>query len=196
MFSSISWFNILVLLIIGLIVIGPERLPGMIKDIRAVALAFRNLVNDARRQLDEDFGPEFKEFQKPLSQINEYRRMGPRGLVTKALFDGDDAFFNDLENTGRQLADSVNSVTNPAGHTSAERPSSQAPLAGSHAGAGDQGAGSASSAASAGASGHGASGQGAPGGTPGSTPSQQPQQPAAGERTASPRAAGVWDDVL
>ena len=58
MFSSISWFNILVLLIIGLIVIGPERLPGMIKDIRAVALA-ATLVNDARRQLDEDFGPEF-----------------------------------------------------------------------------------------------------------------------------------------
>ena len=192
MFSSISWFNILVLLIIGLIVIGPERLPGMIKDIRAVALAFRNLVNDARRQLDEDFGPEFKEFQKPLSQINEYRRMGPRGLVTKALFDGDDAFFNDLENTGRQLADSVNSVTNPAGHTSAERPSSQAPLAGSQVGAGDQGAGSASTAAPSASS----AGQGAPGGTSGSTPSQQPQQPAAGERTAPPRAAGVWDDVL
>ena len=192
MFSSISWFNILVLLIIGLIVIGPERLPGMIKDIRAVALAFRNLVNDARRQLDEDFGPEFKEFQKPLSQINEYRRMGPRGLVTKALFDGDDAFFNDLENTGRQLADSVNSVTNPAGHTSAERPSSQAPLAGSQAGAGDQGAGSSSTAAASASS----AGQGAPGGTSGSTPSQQPQQPAAGERTAPPRAAGVWDDVL
>ena len=191
MFSSISWFNILVLLIIGLIVIGPERLPGMIKDIRAVALAFRNLVNDARRQLDEDFGPEFKEFQKPLSQINEYRRMGPRGLVTKALFDGDDAFFNDLENTGRQLADSVNSVTNPAGHTNAERPSSQAPLPGSQAGAGTQGAGSTSSAASA-----GASAQGARGSAPVSTPSQQPQQPAAGERTASPRAAGVWDDVL
>ena len=190
MFSSISWFNILVLLIIGLIVIGPERLPGMIKDIRAVALAFRNLVNDARRQLDEDFGPEFKEFQKPLSQINEYRRMGPRGLVTKALFDGDDAFFNDLENTGRQLADSVNSVTNPAGHTSAERPSSQAPLPDSQAGA--QGTGNASNAAASAS----AAGQGAPGGAAGSTPSQQPQQPAAGERTASPRAAGVWDDVL
>ncbi|HJD90649.1 MAG TPA: Sec-independent protein translocase subunit TatB [Corynebacterium urealyticum] len=192
MFSSISWFNILVLLIIGLIVIGPERLPGMIKDIRAVALAFRNLVNDARRQLDEDFGPEFKEFQKPLSQINEYRRMGPRGLVTKALFDGDDAFFNDLENTGRQLADSVNSVTNPAGHTSAERPSSQAPLPDSQAGAGTQSTGSAANVAGSAT----AAGQGTLGGAPGSEPSQQPQQPAAGERTASPRAAGVWDDVL
>lgn len=192
MFSYISWFNILVLLIIGLIFIGPERLPGLIKDIRAVALAFRNLVNDARRQLDEDFGPEFKEFQKPLSQINEYRRMGPRGLVTKALFDGDDAFFNDLENTGRQLADSVNSVTNPAGHTSAERPSSQAPLPDSQAGAGTQSTGSAANVAGSAT----AAGQGTLGGAPGSAPSQQPQQPAAGERTASPRAAGVWDDVL
>ncbi len=191
-FSSISWFNILVLLIIGLIVIGPERLPGMIKDIRAVALAFRNLVNDARRQLDEDFGPEFKEFQKPLSQINEYRRMGPRGLVTKALFDGDDAFFNDLENTGRQLADSVNSVTNPAGHTSAERPSSQAPLPDSQAGARAQSTGSASIAAGS----TNPVGQGAPGGAPGNTTNQQPQQTPAGERTAPPRAAGVWDDVL
>ncbi|CAQ04633.1 Sec-independent protein translocase subunit TatB [Corynebacterium urealyticum] len=188
MFSSISWFNILVLLIIGLIVIGPERLPGMIKDIRAVALAFRNLVNDARRQLDEDFGPEFKEFQKPLSQINEYRRMGPRGLVTKALFDGDDAFFNDLENTGRQLADSVNSVTNPAGHTSAERPSSQAPLPDSQ----PQGTGSASNAAGS----RTAVGQGAPSGASGRTTNQQSQQLAAGESSASSRAAGVWDDVL
>lgn len=133
MFSSISWFNVLVLLIIGLIVIGPERLPGMIKDMRAVALAFRNLVNDARRQLDDDFGPELKEFQKPLSQLNEYRRMGPRGLVTKALFDGDDSFFNDLEDTSRQLRDSVNSVTNP-NHTSAQRPASQAPTAAAQTG--------------------------------------------------------------
>lgn len=127
MFSSISWFNVLVLLVIGLIVIGPERLPGLIKDVRAVALALRNLVADARRQIDQDFGEEFKEFQKPLSQINEFRRMGPRGLVTKALFDDDDSFFTDLENTGRELKDSVTSVQDAArGHTSVQRPAAPA----------------------------------------------------------------------
>src|SRR5699024_12466539 len=97
-----------------------------------------------------------------------------------------------LENTGRQLADSVNSVTNPAGHTSAERPSSQAPLPDSQAGAGTQSTGSAANVAGSAT----AAGRGTLGGAPGSEPSQQPQQPAAGERSASPRAAGVWDARL
>ena len=39
MFSNIGWGEIFFILIIGLIVIGPERLPGVIQDVRAAIYA-------------------------------------------------------------------------------------------------------------------------------------------------------------
>lgn len=128
MFSQIGWLEILVLLVIGLIVIGPERLPGMIKDVRAVILAFRNLVADARKQLDQDLGPEFDQIRKPLRDLDSVRQMGSRGLITKTLFDDDDTFLTNLGKSGQELKDSVKSVTDAAsGKSAAEAPTVEVP---------------------------------------------------------------------
>lgn len=128
MFSQIGWLEILVLLVIGLIVIGPERLPGMIKDVRAVILAFRNLVADARKQLDQDLGPEFDQIRKPLRDLDSVRQMGARGLITKTLFDDDDTFLTNLRKSGQELKDSVKSVTDAAsGKSAAEAPTVEVP---------------------------------------------------------------------
>lgn len=128
MFSQIGWLEILVLLVIGLIVIGPERLPGMIKDVRAVILAFRNLVADARKQLDQDLGPEFDQIRKPLRDLDSVRQMGARGLITKTLFDDDDTFLTNLGKSGQELKDSVKSVTDAAsGKSAAEAPTVEVP---------------------------------------------------------------------
>lgn len=107
MFSSIGWGEVLVVVIVGIIVIGPERLPRLITDIRATIKAARDAIGKARRELDDEFGDDFEEFRKPLSQLNDVRQMGAKGLISKTLLDGDDTFLTDLEASARSVSDAA-----------------------------------------------------------------------------------------
>lgn len=91
MFSSIGWVEIATLLVVALIVVGPERLPGLVEDVRAAIFAARRAINNAKKELNGEFGSEFDELRKPLEQVAEYTRLGPRGALTKALLDGDES---------------------------------------------------------------------------------------------------------
>lgn len=113
MFSNVGWGEILVLLIVGLLLIGPERLPHLIKEVRAVLLAARNAVTQAREQLDGELGEDFKEFSKPLRELNSVRHMGAKGFITKTLLDGDDSFLTPFAETKQDLKDTVDSVRRP-----------------------------------------------------------------------------------
>lgn len=97
MFSSVGWGEILLLVVVGLVVVGPERLPHLIQDARAALLAARTAINNAKQTLDSDFGSEFDEIRKPLSQVAQYSRMSPKSVITKALFDDDAEFLNDFD---------------------------------------------------------------------------------------------------
>jgi sec-independent protein translocase protein TatB len=92
-FSSVGWGEIAILMIAGLVILGPERLPGAVtwamKSVRQV----RDYATGATAQLKEDLGPEFDDLRKPLSELNELRGMTPRSVITKHLLDGDDSFF-------------------------------------------------------------------------------------------------------
>lgn len=94
MFSSIGWGEILTLLVVGLIIIGPERLPGLVQDVRAAIFAARRAINNAKAELNGDLGQEFEEFRRPIEQVAEYTRLGPRGALTKALFEGDEEYLD------------------------------------------------------------------------------------------------------
>lgn len=93
MFSSVGWGELLILLIAGLVILGPERLPGAVtwamKSLRQV----REYASGATSQLKDDLGPEFEDFRKPLAELNELRGMTPRSIITKHLLDGDESFF-------------------------------------------------------------------------------------------------------
>ncbi|HIW96662.1 MAG TPA: Sec-independent protein translocase protein TatB [Candidatus Corynebacterium gallistercoris] len=110
MFSNVGWGEILVLLIVGLLLIGPERLPGLIKEVQAVLLAVRNAVTQAREQLDGELGEDFREFSKPLKELNNVRQMGARGFITKTLLDGDESFLTPFDETKKELQDTANSL--------------------------------------------------------------------------------------
>lgn len=96
MFSNIGWGEIFAILIVAVIVIGPERLPGVIKDIRAAIYAARKAIRNARAELDGTLD-EFEEFREPINKAAEWGRMGPRAAITKALFDGDESFAEDFD---------------------------------------------------------------------------------------------------
>ncbi|WP_323374249.1 Sec-independent protein translocase protein TatB [Corynebacterium pygosceleis] len=91
MFSNVGWFEIFVLFVVGLIVIGPERLPRVIEDVRAAVLAARTAIDNAKRSMNEEFGPEFEDISGSLGELAAMQRMGPRAVLTKTLFDGDDS---------------------------------------------------------------------------------------------------------
>ena len=78
MFSNVGWGEILVLFILGLILIGPERLPKVIEDVRALLLAARTAINDARDNLSDEFGEDFDDLRKPLQELNDLRRLNPK----------------------------------------------------------------------------------------------------------------------
>ncbi|WJY73107.1 sec-independent translocase [Corynebacterium auriscanis] len=113
MFSSVGWVELAIIFVVALLVIGPERLPGLIKELRAIMLAIRNAVGEARQQLDGEFGEEIREFSKPLAELNSVRQMGARGFITKTLFDGDESYLTSLDDTKNQFRDTVETIRQP-----------------------------------------------------------------------------------
>lgn len=92
MFANLGWGEMLVLVIIGLVVLGPERLPGAIRWTSGTLRQAREYISGATSQLKEDLGPEFEDLRQPLNELQKLRGMTPRAAITKHLLDGDDSF--------------------------------------------------------------------------------------------------------
>ncbi|MGH3632615.1 Sec-independent protein translocase protein TatB [Mycobacterium sp.] len=93
MFANIGWGEMLVLVVVGLVILGPERLPGAIRWSADALRQLRDYLGAMTTQLREDIGPEFDELREPLSELQKFRGMTPRAALTKHLFDGDDSLF-------------------------------------------------------------------------------------------------------
>jgi sec-independent protein translocase protein TatB len=78
---NIGPFELIVLAIIGLIVLGPDRLPGLARDAARMLRNLRELATGARQQLKDELGPEFADV--------DLRNLNPRTAVQRAVF-GDD----------------------------------------------------------------------------------------------------------
>ena len=92
MFANVGWGEMLLLLVIGLVVLGPERLPGAIRWTTSAIRQARDYLSGATSQLREELGPEFDDLRQPLSELQKLRGMTPRAALTKHLLDGDDSF--------------------------------------------------------------------------------------------------------
>ncbi|UQX09705.1 Sec-independent protein translocase protein TatB [Candidatus Mycobacterium methanotrophicum] len=93
MFANVGWGEMLVLLVVGLVVLGPERLPGAIRWTTTALRQARDYLTGVTAQLREDIGPEFDDLREPLSELQKLRGMTPRAALAKHLFDGDDSLF-------------------------------------------------------------------------------------------------------
>lgn len=91
MFANVGWGEMLLLVIAGLVILGPERLPGAIRWTSGALRQARDYVGGATKQLREDLGPEFDDLREPLSELQKLRGMTPRAALTKHLLDGDDS---------------------------------------------------------------------------------------------------------
>ncbi|ETW22050.1 Sec-independent protein translocase protein TatB [Mycobacterium gastri] len=93
MFANIGWGEMLVLVVVGLVVLGPERLPGAIRWTAGALRQAREYLSGVTNQLREDMGPEFDDLRGHLSELQKLRGMTPRAALTKHLLDGDDSLF-------------------------------------------------------------------------------------------------------
>lgn len=96
MFSSFGWGEFFLVLVIGLIVIGPERLPSVIEDVRAAIYAARKAIANAKKELNGEL-EEFSEFKQPLDTVSRYAAMGPKRAVSSLLFEGDEDYLGSFD---------------------------------------------------------------------------------------------------
>jgi len=93
MFANVGWGEMLVLVVVGLVVLGPERLPGAIRWSASALRQARDYLSGVTNQLREDMGPEFDDIRGHLGELQKLRGMTPRAALTKHLLDGDDSIF-------------------------------------------------------------------------------------------------------
>lgn len=87
----------MVILVVGLFVYGPDRLPRLVEDIRAGIYAARSAIRDAKLTLNNDLGSEFDELKKPLQQLGSLRKMSPKAAISSMLFDEDADFLDSFD---------------------------------------------------------------------------------------------------
>jgi sec-independent protein translocase protein TatB len=75
--SGLSAGHLLTLLVVGLFLFGPERLPGVLHDTAGVVQQLRRMARDATEELRSELGPEFADLD--LADLH------PRALVNKHL---------------------------------------------------------------------------------------------------------------
>jgi sec-independent protein translocase protein TatB len=90
MFDSIGWAEILVLVVAGLFILGPERLPTAAAWLGRTVRQVREYATGAREQLRAELGPDFDELRKPLEDLRGIRNLNPRRMVSRSLFEDDD----------------------------------------------------------------------------------------------------------
>jgi sec-independent protein translocase protein TatB len=85
---NVGPLELIVLAFVGLVVLGPDRLPGIARDAARMIRTLRDLATDARTQMQDELGPEFADI--------DLRSLNPRTAITKALL-GEDADPNALK---------------------------------------------------------------------------------------------------
>jgi sec-independent protein translocase protein TatB len=81
---GIGWPELFVIMAIGLIVVGPERLPKYAEDTGRLLRQLRRMAQDATVDLKAELGPEMADLN-----LNDLRDLHPRRMVQKYLFEDD-----------------------------------------------------------------------------------------------------------
>ncbi|MBD2831056.1 sec-independent translocase [[Kitasatospora] papulosa] len=88
MFSDVGVLELATLVVLALVLYGPDKLPEAIRTVSAVIRKFREFSEDAKRDVRDGLGPEFEDF--------EFEDLHPRTFVRKHLLDGDGAGFEGI----------------------------------------------------------------------------------------------------
>ncbi len=88
---DISWGDFVVLIVAGLFIIGPERLPGAATWLGRTIRQLRQYATSAQEQMRSELGTDFEDLRKPLQElrapIQQLRGLDPKRAINTYLLD-------------------------------------------------------------------------------------------------------------
>ncbi|MEU1487627.1 sec-independent translocase [Streptomyces sp. NPDC005752] len=132
MFNDIGALELLTLVVLAVLVFGPEKLPKVIQDVTRTIRKIREFSDSAKEDIRSELGPQFKDF--------EFEDLNPKTFVRKQLMDGNDELglkeIRESFDLRKEMADVTDAVN---GRESASSTGAAAAAAASGAAASSQG---------------------------------------------------------
>ncbi|MFI6807017.1 sec-independent translocase [Streptomyces luteogriseus] len=113
MFNDIGPLELVALIVLAVLVFGPDKLPKVIQDVTRTIRKIREFSESAKNDIREELGPEFKDF--------EFEDLNPKTFIRKQL-DNEDLGLKEIRN-GFDLKKEMAEVTD-AVHSRDADPSS------------------------------------------------------------------------
>ena len=87
MFFGLTFDKLLIIGIIAVFVLGPERLPGYAAQLARLVRSLRGLANDAKDRMREEMGPDFDDVDWKKLDPRQY---DPRRIIREALLEDEE----------------------------------------------------------------------------------------------------------
>lgn len=91
MFFDIGPLELVALVILAVLVFGPEKLPKVIQDVSGFIRKVRQFSDNAREDIRSELGPEFKDF--------DFQDLNPKNFARKHLLDGDELGLKEIRSS-------------------------------------------------------------------------------------------------
>ena len=115
MFNDIGPLELVTIIVLAVLVFGPDKLPKVIQDVMRTIRKIREFSESAKQDIREELGPEFKDF--------DFEDLNPKTFIRKQL-DNDELGLKEIRN-GFDLKKEMAEVTDAVHGT--EAPSSSSP---------------------------------------------------------------------
>ncbi|MFD9095640.1 sec-independent translocase [Streptomyces collinus] len=114
MFNDIGPLELVTIIVIAVLVFGPDKLPKVIQDVTRTIRKIREFSESAKHDIRSELGPEFKDF--------EFEDLNPKAFLRKQL-DSDELGLKEIRN-GFDLKKEMAEVTDAVNSREADAPSS------------------------------------------------------------------------
>ncbi|MPY52927.1 sec-independent translocase [Streptomyces acidicola] len=110
MFNDIGPLELVTIVVLAVLVFGPEKLPKMIQDVTRTIRKIRDFSESAKQDIRQELGPEFKDF--------EFEDLNPKTFIRKQL-DNDELGIKEIRN-GFDLKKEMAEITDAVNGREAE----------------------------------------------------------------------------
>ncbi|WP_030145860.1 sec-independent translocase [Streptomyces violaceorubidus] len=124
MFNDIGALELVTLVVLAVLVFGPDKLPKVIQDVTRTIRKIREFSDSAKQDIRQELGPEFKDF--------EFEDLNPKTFIRKQL-DSDELGLKEIRN-GFDLKKEMAEVTDAIHGRDTEPSSSGSSSSGSDGG--------------------------------------------------------------
>ncbi|MFF8830254.1 sec-independent translocase [Streptomyces sp. NPDC015131] len=82
MFNDIGALELVALVVLAVLIFGPDKLPKVIQDVAGFIRKIRDFSENAKQDIRSELGPEFKDF--------EFEDLNPKAFIRKQLTENED----------------------------------------------------------------------------------------------------------